>query len=104
MGSGLIAFDGSRDAVDGAENQPGSLRVRNLQTVVLVERDNELKGVNRIQAQAAGAEEGQVIADFFRRNLKHEVLHHHAFDFRPETRSVVRHHIPPSILSTEPVM
>lgn len=48
-----------------------------LQAETLVEGDNELQGINRVQAEAAWAKERLVIADFCFRNLKHQVFYHH---------------------------
>ena len=66
--------DGGGDGVDGGENFFGGGGVGNFEAVVFIEHDNELEGVDRIEAEAAGTEEREIISDFFRALLEHEVF------------------------------
>ena len=82
-------MDGLSPGIDAVENGPGSFRVGNLQTVVLVQSDNQLECIHGIEPEAAGAEKGLFIADFFGGNLEHAILHEHFFDFAPQSGGIV---------------
>ena len=76
----LMLDKGGRHGADALENLTRGLGIGNLESIRLVNGHNQLQGVHRIQAQAAGAKQRLVVADFFRTDLEHEVLHHQSFD------------------------
>ena len=80
----LMRLDRRRDVVDGLHRLSRHGGVGYFQAVIFVECDHQLQGVHGVQAQAAGAEEGLVVADFFRRDLQHKVLDEHGFDLWDE--------------------
>lgn len=61
---GELVLDGLRDGIDAAENFLGGLRVSDFEAEALVQGDNELKGIDRVQTEAARAEERQLITNF----------------------------------------
>ena len=68
--SGLFfAGNSIRHGINAVKDRLGCFRVRDFQAVVLVEGHDELQGIDRIEAEAAGAEEGLVITDFLDGNL-----------------------------------
>src|ERR1017187_1579342 len=79
--SGHFFLNGLGNRIDVLQNQFGGGGVRNLQLESFVEGDNELQRVHGIETEAAGTEQRLVIADFSRRDLKHEVFDHQCFDF-----------------------
>ena len=72
--------DGGGEGLDAAEDFLGNGLVGDLEPVMFIERDHQLEGINRVEAEPAGAEKRLLIADLRGGHLEHEVLHHHAFD------------------------
>ena len=80
-GSGSqLLLDGLGDGVDAAEDFLGSFRVPDFQAEAFIEGHDELQGVDRVEAEAAGAEERQVIGNFTRCDLQHQVFDHEGLD------------------------
>ena len=76
----LVFDDGGGDGIDALQNLLRGFGVGDLEAVSFVEGDDELQGVHGIQADAAGAEQRLVVADFFRAELEHEILDHQFSD------------------------
>src|SRR3569833_1040354 len=47
---------------------------------IFIETHHKLQCVQRIQSQTSGTEEREVVRDFRRGHLQHEVLHHHCLN------------------------
>ena len=62
-GSLLVVGDRRRHGVDVLKNPARGLGIGDFEAVGLVEGHNQLEGVHGIQAQAAGTEQGLVVAD-----------------------------------------
>ena len=62
------------------EDSASAFGIRDLEPILLVERDDQLESIHGVEAQAAGAEERLLIADFVGGDLQHEVLDHHLLD------------------------
>jgi len=77
--SGLMSFDRRRDTGDVAHLFSRHGGVGNLKSVALVQRDDELEGIHRIQSETAGPEEWLVVSNFLRSNLQHEVFYQEIF-------------------------
>jgi len=67
----------------------GALGIGDLETVLLVERHDQLEGVHRIQSETAGAKECLVVANFFRGDLEHEVRNHKLLDVLFQCRRII---------------
>jgi hypothetical protein len=73
-GRGGAGLDCGGDGVDALQDLPCAFGVGHLQSVVFIERDDELEGVDGIQAEAIGAEERLIIADGGGFDLEQEVI------------------------------
>jgi hypothetical protein len=73
-------LDGFGDRIDVPQYFLGRLRVADFQAEVLVEGEDELEGINGIETQAPRTEERQVIGDFRRTDLEHEILDYQTLD------------------------
>lgn len=71
------------------QNGFGCPGIGNFETVILIQRDDQLESVNGIQAKAAGPEERLLIGYFFGWYLEHAILHQHLFDFAPESGRIM---------------
>jgi hypothetical protein len=80
LGRRRVLADGLGNGIDALKNLLGGCRVGDFQTERFVEGHDQLQGVDRIEAEAAGAEQRLIITDFFGRQLEHEVLDHHRLD------------------------
>jgi hypothetical protein len=80
--SGAMCFNGCGHGVNGLEDTLGDFGIGDFETVVFVEADNKLQGVNRVETQAIRPEQDLVVANFIGANLKHQVVDHHSFDLR----------------------
>ena len=76
FGGGLVFDDGVGNGIHGLESLFCRFRIGNFEAVRFVQGYDQLQGVHRIQADAAGSEERLGVADFFGTDLKHEVLDH----------------------------
>jgi len=81
--------DSSHDGVDVGEGFFRSGGVGDFEAVVFFEGDDELKGVDGIQPQAAGTEKSKVVSNFFGALLKHQVFDKEFFYVRFELVDVV---------------
>ena len=68
------------DGVDALENLLRGGRVRDLESEILVERDDQLKGVNGVETEAARSEQRLIVTDFRDGDLQHQVLDHQLLD------------------------
>ena len=76
-----MGLDSGDDGVDAAEHGPRFCGIGNLQPIVFIQRDDQLQRIHGIQAKAAWTKKRLIITNFFRFDLKHEIVHQHAFDF-----------------------
>ena len=79
-----MSFDGGGDGADRLHRFSRHGGIGNFESVGFVQGNDQLQGVHGIQTQAAGAEEGLVVADLVWSDLEHEILDQHAFDLRFE--------------------
>jgi hypothetical protein len=74
-----VSGDGGDDGVDVGEGFFGGGGVGDFEAVVFFEGDDELKGVHGVEAKSAGAEEGEVVRDFFGLLLQHQIFNEQFF-------------------------
>lgn len=99
----LVAFHRGNDSREVLEDSFGHLRVGDFEAEGLVECDDELQRIDRVQAQAF-AEQRQLIADLLWLYLQHQVFHEQLPNLGFESGCGLHHRIPPSIFTMEPVM
>lgn len=56
-------------------------RISDLQSVIFFQRHNELQSVNRIKPKPTGPEKRQIIRNFFRLLLQHQIFDEQLFYF-----------------------
>ena len=68
------------DGIDGLHDFARDFGIRNFQSEVFFQGDDQLQGVNRIQSEAMWAEQWLVIPNFRRTDFEHAIFNHHFFD------------------------
>ena len=79
-GGGAVGLDVGGDGVDGGEGVFGYVGVGDGDAELFFEGDDELEGVDGVEAEAIGAEEGEVVGDLLAGGAEHEVFDHHVLD------------------------
>jgi hypothetical protein len=90
LGLGLaFAGHGLGHRINTVQDSLGGFGIGHFQPVILVQRDDELQGIDGIEAEAAGPEKGLVIPNFFNRNLQHAILDDHLLNFASESGGIM---------------
>jgi hypothetical protein len=74
------------DRVNGPESLAGDLGVRHADSEGFFHTDYELKGIDGIKSEAAGAEKRQIVRDLIRGSLEHQIFDEHFLDLVAEIR------------------
>src|SRR5262245_46694057 len=100
-----MALNRAYDRADTFQNLTCSRRIRDLQSEVLVQCNDELQRVYRVQPEAVWAEKRLIIRDLVSGHLQHKILYHQGLDPLLQCCCVVHdfQRIPPSTLTSDPV-
>ena len=77
---GPTLLDRFGNRVDVPQDFLGGLRVADFHAKLLVEGEHQLQGIDGVETQAPRTEQGQVIGDFRRTHLEHEILDNQTLD------------------------